>query len=111
VAYDQLYKECVNARKKNKTLFRRLNIVENENVSLRDLLIAVNENEKSLRLEREFLNARLIELNDAMDRKKVENSLLLDRVHVLEKSKETSKVEPLALSPTIKLDQILVFKP
>lgn len=57
-----------------------MNTAEDENASLCDLLAAGNESENSLRIGRESLSTRL---NCAIDRTKVENSLLLNRVHVM----------------------------
>lgn len=76
---NSIYKECVNARKKNKSLLKRLNTTENENVSLCDLLATAYKSENSLRDERESLCTRLFELNGVVDRLKVEKSLLLNR--------------------------------
>jgi hypothetical protein len=79
VAYDQLYKECFNDRKKNKSLLKKLNTTENENVSLCDLLATAYKSENSLRDERKSLCTRLFQLNGVVDRLKVEKSLLLNR--------------------------------
>lgn len=52
----------------------------------------------------------MIELDCTMDKLMVENSLLLERVDVLEESKETSNVDPFVESPTSKLNKIIGFQ-
>lgn len=56
------------------------------------------------------MSTREFELDFAMDKLKVENSLLLDRVDVLEVYEETSKVDLLVESPFSKLNKIFGFQ-
>lgn len=73
---------------------------------------ATNKNGSALITRRDSFSKRVIELDCGMDKLKVNNSLLIDRVRVnaLEESKYSSNVDLLVESPTSKLNKIFGFQ-
>ena len=88
MAYNRLYKDCVDAKKRCKKLLKRLTTTKDEKTSLLELLDAANKIENSLKVEREYMNNRVIELYYSFNKLKGKNSLRAGKVDVL---KETVK--------------------
>lgn len=107
VSHYTLVRNCTYARKKCKELLKQLAKVEEENISLQNLLESASKTEKSIKVENNSLMTKLFDTNKICVNLLDENQLLMNKMDGINALEEAQKEESLNGSPSSKLDTIL----